>query len=556
MAAPSQSPSPPRSAEVQLDRGLRKDVSKLSLLFTGVGSIIGSGWLFGALYASQIAGPAAIFSWIIGGIMFIVIGLAYAELGVMFPVAGGIIRFPNYAFGSFTAYSAGWISWLAAASVAPIEVLATAQYASPYLPWLGSSQEGVFVLSTPWGYIAGVVLMFLYSLINILGVKAFARFNNVLVWYKLAVIILVVLAFFAASFNPGNLTNLGGFAPEGWGAVFVAIPLGGVAFAYLGFRQGVEFAGETDNPQKNVPFAIIGSIVITMLIYVALQVAFLTALPEGIATADWGSLSFADDAGPLAGLASILGILSLGGISLVALMLYIDAVVSPADTGLIYAGVTARLSYANARNDNAPQWLARLNNRGVPWLSVVLMFVVGCIYFLPFPGWQQMVGFVILATVVSFGSGPLVVGALRRQLPDQARPFKLPGGDTIPVLAFVSTNLLVLWTGWDVTWKTLVAIALGYIVLAAYTAMQGSSNMPPWEFKAGSWIVPWFLGLGLVTYLSPYEGGSGALSAAWSALAAVVLSVVIYVWAMAVRLPPQRAAQNIERTPTDAPESV
>lgn len=549
MAAPTG--APPTRADVQLDRGLRRDVGKLSLLFTGVGSIIGSGWLFGALYASQIAGPAAIISWIIGGLMFMAIGLAYAELGVMFPVAGGIIRFPNYSFGSFTAYSAGFISWLAAASVAPIEVLATLQYATPYAPWLGSTVQGEYVLSTPWGLVLAVVLMFIYSLINILGVKAFARFNNVLVWWKLAVIVFVVLAFFAASFHPGNLTQLGGFAPEGWGAIFVAIPLGGVAFSYLGFRQGVEFAGETTNPQKNVPFAIVGSIVITMIIYVALQIAFLTALPPDIATSDWGSLAFQNDAGPLAGLSAALGVAALGGISILALLLYIDAVVSPADTGLIYAAVTARLSYANAQNNNAPQWMARLNDRGVPYLSVILMGVVGCLFFFPFPGWQKMVGFVILATVVSFGSGPIVVGALRRQLPDQDRPFKLPAGDLIPLLAFICTNLLVLWTGWAVVWKTLAAIAIGYVVLAIYTAMQGSRNMPPWEFKAGSWVIPWFLGLGLVTYLAPYEGGSEILSAGWSAAAMAVLSTVIYYWAMAVCLPARRAAENIERTPVD-----
>lgn len=544
-----------KSVDVALDTGLRKDVSKLSLLFTGVGSIIGSGWLFGALFTAQIAGPAAIFSWIIAGLMFIIIGLAFAELSVMFPVAGGVIRFPNYSFGSFAAYSAGWTSWLSASSVAPIEVLATLQYASSYLGWLGSDASGSFVLSWPGGYLVGVALMFIYSVINVMGVKAFVKFNNVLVWWKLVVVFLVILAFFVASFHPDNLFKLGGFAPEGWGAILVAISTGGVAFAYLGFRQGVEFAGETDNPQRNVPFAIIGSIVITTAIYALLQLAFLTALPADIATADWGNLSFRNDAGPLAGLAAILGIVSVGGISIVALLLYVDAIVSPADTGLIFAGVTARLSYANARNQNAPQWLARLNDRGVPWLSVILMFVVGCLYFLPFPGWQQFVGFVVLATVVSFGVGPLVVGAMRRQLPEQERPFRLPGGDVIPVLAFICTNLLALWTGWETNLKVGFAIALGYVVLIVYTAMD-RHRMPPFEWKAGSWFIPWLLLLGLVSWLSPYGGGSGILGPAWSALAMAGVSIVIYYWAVLVCLPTQRVVNNVTNTPVDEPGTV
>ena len=79
---------------------LRREIGVVGLLFTSVGSIIGSGWLFGALSASQIAGPAALISWVIGGFAVILLALAHAELGSMYPVAGGSARFPHYAFGS------------------------------------------------------------------------------------------------------------------------------------------------------------------------------------------------------------------------------------------------------------------------------------------------------------------------------------------------------------------------------------------------------------------------------------------------------------------------
>src|SRR4051794_32968238 len=93
--------------------GLHRHLGRTGLLFAGVGSIIGSGWLFGALNASEIAGPAAILSWVLGGIMILLIGLTYAELGTMFPVSGGVVRFPHFAFGSFASYMMGWITWLA-----------------------------------------------------------------------------------------------------------------------------------------------------------------------------------------------------------------------------------------------------------------------------------------------------------------------------------------------------------------------------------------------------------------------------------------------------------
>ncbi|RCW47002.1 amino acid/polyamine/organocation transporter (APC superfamily) [Halopolyspora algeriensis] len=559
MATPT---APPTRADVQLDHGVRRDVNKISLLFTGVGAIIGSGWLFGALNGAQIAGPAAIFSWIIGAIMIMLIGFAYAELAVMFPVVGGIIRFPHYSFGSFASFSSGWISWLAAAAVTPIEVLATLQYTDPYVPWLMNhlEDEGVWVVTGP-GLVVSVVLMALYSAVNVLGVHLFAKLNNALVWWKLAVIALLIVVLFAVSFNPGNLTDFGGFAPNGYGTIFTAIPAAGVAFSYLGFRNGVEFAGETDNPQRNVPFALVGSVVITAIIYVLLQIAFITGLPEAVLGNGWANLSFEDAAGPLAGLSLLLGV------GWMAWLLRLDAIISPADTGLIYAGVTARLSYANARNDNAPQALTKLNNRGVPWVSVLLMFVVGCFFFLPFPGWAQFVGFLTAATALSFGPGCLVVGALRRQIPDQDRPFKLPGGDIIPLLAFFCANLLVFWSTWSINEKMLIALLAGYVVFVIYH-MVAKHPTPPINFKSGSWFPIWLAGMLVFSYLSELtpngqaapgiflNGGDGPLGVGLGAVAIAIWSGVIYYYAMAVRLPSQEAIANIEKTPTDAPTTA
>src|SRR5262249_22918286 len=128
--APLSSPEPAPHSHEDETSGLHRHLGRTGLLFAGVGSIIGSGWLFGALNASKIAGPAAILSSVLGRSMILLIGLTYAELGTMFPVSGGVVRFPHFAFGSFASYMMGWITWLAAASVAPVEVEAALQYAS------------------------------------------------------------------------------------------------------------------------------------------------------------------------------------------------------------------------------------------------------------------------------------------------------------------------------------------------------------------------------------------------------------------------------------------
>jgi amino acid transporter len=520
--------------------GLRRHVGPVGLLFAGVGSIIGSGWLFGALNASILAGPAAIISWVIGGVMIMMIGLTYAELGTMFPVSGGVVRYPNYAFGAFASFMIGWITWLAVASVAPVEVEAALQYASNNIGGLThvpAGSGGNPVLTFPLGYVLAVALLAIFCWVNLIGIRAFARANTAIVWWKLAVIALVIVAFLVTVFHGTNFSDVGGFTPYGWHGVFESIATAGIVFSYLGFRQGVELAGETDNPKRNVPLAVIGSVLIAGILYVALQVAFIGAVSPGDLDKGWANLSFANDFGPLAGIAQIIGL------SWLASILYADAVISPADTGLIYPTVTARISYAMARNRDAPQGLERTSHRGAPWISLILAFVVGLIFFLPFPGWQKLVTFITSATVLSFATGPLVWAALRAQLPDHERPFRLPGGHVIPVLAFFSSNVIVYWAGWNTNWKLFVAILIGVLLLAAYRRFAPGPHRPL-EWRAGIWLVPWLGALALISYLGSYgKGSQDVLGLGSGVLVIAVLSAIVYVLAYRMRLPAERTRE-------------
>ncbi|HEX7339872.1 MAG TPA: APC family permease [Rhodanobacteraceae bacterium] len=543
---------------------LKRDIGMIGLLFTAVGSIIGSGWLFGALYASEQAGPASILAWAFGAIMIGFIGLTYSELGTMFPLSGGVVRYPHFAFGSFASYTTGWITWLAAASVAPVEVLAALQYASNYIPGLQHLVDGVAVL-TGWGYFAAAGLMFLFSLINVVGVRWFARLNNALVWWKLAIIGIVIVAFLSADFHPSHLVDAshGGFLPMGWHGVFSSIATAGVVFSFLGFRQGVELAGETDNPQRNVPIAVLGSLLICGLIYIGLQLAFIGVLPEKALVDGWAHIGTAfsggaDDKalafGPLATLATTMGMAWL------ALLLYVDAFVSPADTGLIYTTITARISYAMGRNENAPRALAKVNHRGVPWVSVILAFVMGLIFFLPFPGWQKLIGFVTSATVLSFGSGPLVMMAFRSELPEQKRPFFLRGGWTIPFLAFLSSNLVVFWSGWDTVWKLMLMVVIGFVVLGIQEIFWGKRT-PDLDLRSGFWVIPWLGGLTLISWLGGYPelgkhaGNLGLLGSVVAVVVMAVFSALVMWLAHTFRLRAPRIREQLAALPADAAES-
>src|SRR5207253_1634819 len=101
---------------------------------TGLGSIIGSGWLFGAWKAAKIAGPAAICAWVIGAVVILMIALTYAELGAMFPESGGMVRYARYSHGALVGFISGWANWIAIVSVIPIEAEASVQYMGSW-PW-------------------------------------------------------------------------------------------------------------------------------------------------------------------------------------------------------------------------------------------------------------------------------------------------------------------------------------------------------------------------------------------------------------------------------------
>jgi amino acid transporter len=510
----------------------RRDVGPVGLLFASLGSIIGSGWLFGALYASEVAGPAALLSWVIGGAAVLLLALVHAELGSMFPVAGGSARFPNYAYGGLTGFTVGWIAWLGAVTTAPIEVEAALQYSTHWVGSLTQTSASGTTYLTWLGYVVAVLLMLVFTIINVLGVRRLAQSNNLIMVWKIAIPVVTVVALFVLSFHSSNLTAAGGFAPFGAYGVLSAISSGGVIFAYLGFEQAIQLGAESANPRRNIPMAVIGSMVIGVVLYILLQLAFLGALHPSNLTHGWANITFAASAGPFAGLATLVGAGWLAG------LLYTDAVISPFGTGLLYTGTSARLSYAMGHQNYIPSPLAWLSARGVPWVSITLAWVAGCVFFLPFPGWQSLVGFVTSATVLMYASAPLTLGALRDRDPDRERPYRLPAAAIIAPLSFIVANMIVYFTPWGTIWKLYVGIAIGLAVMLAWQLRLPTSERPPLDLRAGSWLFPWLLGMAVISYLGRF-GGHGQLPRWWDLVTVTVFSLAIYRFAIVVALDPR-----------------
>lgn len=528
--------------------GLRRDIGLIGLMWASVGSIIGSGWLYGAEKAVAAAGPAAVVSWVIGAVAIVLLALVHAELGGMFPVAGGTARYPHYAFGGLAGMSFGWFSWLQAATVAPIEVEAMIGYAGHWSWARGFLHASDGTLTTS-GLLVAVLLMAVFVVVNFLGVRALAHTNSAATWWKIAVPLAAIFVIAVGNFHPGNFTSEG-FAPFGAKGVLTAISTSGIIFALLGFEQAIQLAGESRDPKRDLPRATLGSVAIGSVVYVLLQVVFIAALPHSSFAHGWAKLDYPGISGPWAGLATLVG---LGWLSVV---LYLDAVISPGGTGLIYTTATARVSYGLARNGYAPKLFERTDARGVPWFGLVISFVTGVVCFLPFPSWQELVSFITSASVLMYAGAPLAYGVFADRLPHHDRPYRLPGGTVIAPLSFVVANLVIYWSTWDTLWRLGVAIVLGYLLLggyAWYASRKGLPDAPRPDWKAAQWLPVYLVGMGLISWQGSF-GGQGRIALWWDILVVTAFSLVIYYWARACASPPEEIERSIDEVAvTEAP---
>src|ERR1700748_1715765 len=423
-----------RTAVAPVDTGLKREMGFIGAAWASETSIIGSGWLFGSLYAAQAVGDAAILDWVIAGVVVMVLALVHAELGAMYPVAGGTARFPHFAFGSGAGIGFGFFSYLQAVTIAPIECFAVMEYLSHFWPAIYDANTSNV---TGVGFAMTIILMAIFVAVNFLAMRVFSRVNSALTWWKIAIPILAIIVLLF-KFHGGNFTAGGqGFMPGGAHALFSALPSAGIVFAYSGFEQADQLAGEIKDPQRNLPRAIILAVTVGIIIYCLLQLAFIGAMPaselkHGFA----GITNTAILSGPFAGLAGVVGLTWL------AFILRIDAFISPFGTGLIYTTGTSRGSYGLGRNRYFPAIFTKTDRRGIPWVGLIAAFLIGLLFLLPFPSWHSLVGLITGASVLMYAGAPLSLGAFRGQIPEIERPYRLPAANVLAPLAFIIADLL------------------------------------------------------------------------------------------------------------------
>ncbi|GAB3915643.1 ABC transporter permease [Microlunatus endophyticus] len=507
---------------VREDRNLKQSLGYWSLVATGIGSVIGSGWLFSAMYAAQSAGPASLIAWVIGGAVMLAVALVFAELGMVHPESGGLVRYPLYSNGRLAAAIVGWCMWVTYVGNPPTEAAGVVQYASSYIPGLYNGSRLTVI-----GILIAIVLMAVFVVINYFGVQIFARSNNIITAIKVFIPTTCVVMLLISGFDhsggaggPSNIAAGGGFAPYGMSAALGTIATAGMVFAYTGFRNIVELSGEVRNPRKDIPAALITTILATIVLYLALQLAFLFGVPQHLLGHGWSGVNFDS---PFAQIAMLVGL------SWLYWILIADSMISPSGSGIVFTAANARNVFGLSKNGFFPRWLAKVHQgSGVPRRALGFNFLLGILFLLPLPSWHSIVGVTGTLAAFTFSIGAISLLAFRRA-GLSTRANRLPGMMIIAPIAFVISALVIYWVDWSELRLTIPIIVVGLIWYAVTYLVQ---HHGVGELVGGLWLVVYLAVLYAMSFIGTF-GGKNLIPAPWDSVVVAAIALALYFWGVA-----------------------
>ena len=510
------------------EKAIKREVGAVALMFTGLGSIIGSGWLFGAWRAAQLAGPGAIYAWVIGAVIITFVAITYAELGALFPESGGAVRYGHYSHGSLVGFVAGWAAWIAIASVIPVEAEASVQYMSSW-PWAWAQRlyvhaaHGQGELSVP-GLSICAALVVLYFLVNFWSVKVFAGTNSAITFFKLIVpaataVALVLSGFHAENFRVGIH---GGEHVGDAAAILTAVATSGIVFSYNGFQSPVNLAGEARHPGRSIPIAIFGSLALSTVVYLMLQVAFLGAVSPDHLHEGWAALEYSS---PFAQLALALNL------NWLALLLYADAFVSPSGTGITYTATTARMIYGMERSGSIPRVFGLVHDRfGIPRPAMWFNLVVAFAFLFFFRGWGKLAAVISVATIITYLVAPVSAAALRRTAPDLHRPLRIPALEVLAPVAFVLATLMLYWARWPHTGQIMLLLIVPMPVYLYYQAKSGWADFRR-HLQGSYWLIAYLAAVVALSWAGSTQfEGRGYIGYGWDQLSVAVVALAFFYW--------------------------
>ena len=510
------------------DNTPKRSIGLVGLTMTGIGSVIGSGWLFGAYHAAKLAGPASIFSWILGGMAVLIVALSFIEMSSLVPKSGGPVRYLDYTHGKVVGYLIAWSTWLSIITVIPIEAEASVQYmASWQWEWAKPITENIFnlendSLSSVGLGIAGI-LMIVYFLLNYWSVSFFSKCQSAITWFKIFVPFFCVLSIVLAGFHSSNFNHVNhSFIPYGWAGVLTAISTAGIIFSYNGFQIPLHFSGEAKNPKKHLALAVLLTIFIAIILYVGLQVSFLGSVEPSVLDKSGWSLNFDS---PFAQIAIALNL------NLVVLMLYVDAFVSPSGTGITYLGATTRMLFAMSENKHLPKFLSKLHPtlkvpRAALWVNIFIAFV----FLYLFRSWGQLAGVISVLSVVTYLVGPVAAMSMRKLMPEAKRTNRIKSLNILAPLGFIVCSEILYWATWPLTGKCIFVLLFGFVIFAIYQNKNGWADIKE-HLVSSLWIFGYFITMAFLSFIGSKEfNGLGYLTFGEDMVVVGIVSLCFFYW--------------------------
>ena len=506
----------------QKDESNKINLPQLVLL--GLGSLIGSGWLFGAWEASSIAGPAAIISWIIGFVVIGSIAYNYIEIGTMFPQSGGMSNYAQYTHGSLLGFIASWANWVSLVTIIPIEAVSAVQYMSSW-PWswakftTGLMKDGSISNS---GLMAVFVIIIIFSVLNYWSVKLLTSFTSLISVFKLGVPLLTIIMLMISGFDTGNYGHTAGqFMPYGSAPIFAATTASGIIFSFNAFQTIINMGSEIQKPEKNIARGIAISLTLSAVLYIVLQSTFITSMPSDMIHENgWSGINFNS---PFADMAILLGL------NWLAILLYMEAVVSPFGTGVSFVAVTGRVLRAMEKNGHIPKFLGKMNEKyNIPRVAIIFNAIISMLMVSLFRDWATLASVISTATLVAYLTGPTTVISLRKMAPNMHRPFRANLLKFMAPFSFVMASLAIYWAMWPTTAQVIFIIILGLPIYFFYEYKMNWKNTKK-QIGGSLWIILYLIVLAALSFIGSKEfNGMDWIHYPYDFVVIIIIALIFY----------------------------
>lgn len=396
-----------------------------------VGTVIGTGIFLKTAVMAQQTGSAAfvLLAWFVAGLLSLAGALTYAELGGLFPKAGGEYVYLRESFGDFFAFLYGWMRfWIASPGSIAAYAVGSVAFLNGVLHFEDSWSKNILALS----------IIAVFSAINCMSVMVSGRLQSFMTAIKALSTLFLAFALILFS-TTGTWSNLNGtnemtFSWTGFGAAVLA-----ALWAFDGWNNLPMAAGEVHDAQKVVPRALIIGIFSVFALYALANIAYFYALP--FADVLTSSSSQHPDALPVATNAAAT-VFGATGVIIISLMTAFSAL--GALNGSILTA--ARVPYAMARDGLFPTWLGEVSHKTrVPVLAVIVQGVWSCVLALS-GSFDQLTDYVVFASWIFYGMCAVGLFILRRKLAHEHRPFETPLYPWLPALFLFATVVLLINT--------------------------------------------------------------------------------------------------------------